>query len=126
MPRTGHASARRAVVRWAWRMFRREWRQQILGMLLLTVAVASAIGSVTIAYNASSGGNAEYGSANHLLRFDGADPARLQAALASSKRWFRSTDTVGHPPAAGPRSFQTVEFPPQAPHRVYSLDRLDP
>src|SRR4051812_36032652 len=44
MPRTGDAAARRAVVRWAWRMFRREWRQQILVMLLLTVAVAGAAG----------------------------------------------------------------------------------
>src|SRR4051812_29350880 len=124
MPRTGHASARRAVVRWAWRMFRREWRQQILVMLLLTVAVASAIGSVTIAYNASSGGDAEYGSANHLLRFDGADPGRLQAALASSKRWFRSTDTIGHRAVAVPGSFETVDFRTQDPHGVYARDLL--
>ena len=31
-PRTGNggAPARRAVVRWAWRMYRREWRRQAL------------------------------------------------------------------------------------------------
>ena len=29
-PKNGGVAARRAVVRWAWRMFRREWRQQIL------------------------------------------------------------------------------------------------
>ena len=49
-------AARRAVVRWAWRMFRREWRQQLLVVALLTVAVAAAIGSITIAYNTSARG----------------------------------------------------------------------
>jgi putative ABC transport system permease protein len=33
--------ARRAVVRWAWRLFRREWRQQLLVLALVTVAVAA-------------------------------------------------------------------------------------
>ena len=30
MSGNGGLGARRAVLRWAWRMFRREWRQQIL------------------------------------------------------------------------------------------------
>ena len=55
-------------------MFRREWRQQILVLALLTVAVAAAIASVTIAYNAGAPDDAEFGSASYLLRFDGTDP----------------------------------------------------
>src|SRR6202050_5921233 len=35
--------ARRAVIRWGWRLFRREWRQQLLVLGLLTVAVAATI-----------------------------------------------------------------------------------
>ena len=31
------------LVRWAWRMFRKEWRQQLLVLGLLTVAVAAAV-----------------------------------------------------------------------------------
>ena len=50
-PANGGVAARRAIVRWAWRMFRREWRQQILVIALLSVAVAAAICSVTIAHN---------------------------------------------------------------------------
>jgi putative ABC transport system permease protein len=46
-PRNGGVAARRAVVRWAGRMFRREWRQQLLVLTLLTVAVTAAIGSIT-------------------------------------------------------------------------------
>ena len=52
-PGSGGIAARRALVRWAERMFRREWRQQLLVLALLTVAVAAAVGSVTIAYNSA-------------------------------------------------------------------------
>ena len=37
-PSGGRLAARRPLVRWAWRLFRREWRQQILVIALLTVA----------------------------------------------------------------------------------------
>ena len=43
-PTNGGVAARRALIRWAGRMFRREWRQQILVITLLTVAVAAAVG----------------------------------------------------------------------------------
>ena len=33
--RNGGAPARRAVIRWAWRLFRREWRQQLLVLALM-------------------------------------------------------------------------------------------
>src|ERR1019366_10280748 len=33
--------ARRAVTRWAWRLLRREWRQQLLILGLIAVAVAA-------------------------------------------------------------------------------------
>jgi hypothetical protein len=39
----GGAPARRAVVRWAWRLFRREWRQQLLILALVIVATAATI-----------------------------------------------------------------------------------
>src|SRR5438132_579560 len=35
--------ARRAVVRWGWRLFRREWRRHVLILAMLTVAVAATI-----------------------------------------------------------------------------------
>jgi len=42
---TGHGGmpARRAVTRWAWRLVRREWRQQsiIIGLLLVAVAATT-------------------------------------------------------------------------------------
>ena len=37
----GGVPARRAVIRWSWRMFRREWRQQVLVLALLVFAVGA-------------------------------------------------------------------------------------
>ena len=47
----GGIPARRAVVRWTWRLFRREWRQQTLLLVLLTLTVAAAVFGATAAYN---------------------------------------------------------------------------
>ena len=106
----GGVAARRAVVRWAWRMFRREWRQQLLVIALLSVAVAAAISSVTIAYNSGSADDAEFGSASHLLRFDGTDPRALEAGLDSARKWFGTTEVIGYRSFAVPGSVDTVEF----------------
>jgi putative ABC transport system permease protein len=118
-PRSGGVAARRAVVRWAWRMFRREWRQQILVTALLTVAVAAAIGSVTIAYNSGAADDADHGSANHLLRFDGTDPQALRASLDSAREWFGTIDVIGHRSFAVPGSVETVEFRAQNPRGAF-------
>src|SRR5262245_43055318 len=95
-PRNGGVAARRAVIRWGSRMFRREWRQQLLVVTLLTVAVAAAIGSITIASNTVPADNSDLGSANQVLTFDGSDPQRLQAGLDAAKRSFGTLDIIGH------------------------------
>jgi putative ABC transport system permease protein len=118
------SGARRPLARWAWRLFRREWRRQILVLALLTVAVAAAIGSVTIAYNSSALDDAELGSANHLLRFDGADPRRLEAGLAAVEERFGMIDVIGHRSLAVPGGVEEVEFRAQDPHGPYGGARL--
>jgi putative ABC transport system permease protein len=100
-------------------MFRREWRQQILVTALLSVAVAAAIGSVTIAYNSGSADDAEFGSASYLLRFDGTDPRALEAGLESATKWFGTTEVIGYRSFAVPGSVETVEFRAQDPQGVF-------
>jgi putative ABC transport system permease protein len=123
-PREGGVAARRAVVRWAWRMFRREWRQQILVIALPTVAVAAAIASVTIAYNSGSAEDAEFGSANYLIRFDGADQGKLEAGLAGARDRFGTIEVIGHRSLRVPGSVDPVEFRAQDPHGPYGGARL--
>jgi putative ABC transport system permease protein len=105
-------------------MFRREWRQQILVIALLIVAAAAAIASVTIAYNSGAAEDAEFGSANNLLRFDGADPSRLEAGLAATRERFGTIDVIGHRSLAVLGSVDPVEFRSQDPRGPYAEARL--
>jgi putative ABC transport system permease protein len=121
---SGGVAARRAVVRWAWRMFRREWRQQLLVVALLTVAVAAAIGSITIAYNSVPADNSEFGSGNQVLTFDGSDPQTLQAGLDAAERFFGTIDVIGHRSVSVPGSVEKVDYRSQTPGGTYSDDLL--
>src|SRR5262249_46727552 len=123
-PRGGGIAARRAVIRWAGRMFRREWRQQLLVLALLTVAVAAAIGSITIAHNSLPANNGDFGSANSILHFDGSDPGRLQAGLDGAKKSFGTIDVVGHRSVHVPGSVETLDYRSQVPGGAFSGDLL--
>ena len=113
-------AARRPLIRWAWRLFRREWRQQILVIALLTVAVTAAVTSVTIAYNSGPLDYAEFGSANALFELDGADPRKLEASLAAAEERFGTTDVIGHRTLPVPGSVDNVEFRAQDPRGPYA------
>jgi putative ABC transport system permease protein len=123
-PRNGGLAARRAVVRWARRMFRREWRQQLLVLTLLTVAVAAAIGSITIAYNAVPADDGEFGSANAILTFDGSDARELEAGVDAARKSFGTIDVVGHRSVPVPGGIETVDYRAQNPEGAYSGDLL--
>jgi putative ABC transport system permease protein len=118
-PKGGGIAARRAVVRWALRLFRREWRQQILVLALLTVAVAAAIGSITIVHNAAPADNSQFGSASALLKFDGSDPRKLRAGLARAKESFGTIDVIAHRSVAVPGGVETVDYRAQDPSGAF-------
>src|ERR671912_1118146 len=119
-PGSGGLAARRPLIRWAWRLFRREWRQQILVIALLTVAVTAAVTGVTIAYNSGPLDYAEFGSANALFELDGTDPRKLEASLAAAEERFGTTDVVGHRTLPVPGSVDTVEYRAQDPRGPYA------
>src|SRR5215831_10945328 len=123
-PANGGVAARRAVVRWAGRLFRREWRQQLLVLTLLTLAVTTAIGSITIAHNSLPSNNGDFGSANSILTFDASDPGRLQAGLDSAKKAFGTIDVIGHRSVHVPGSVETVDYRSQVPGGAFSGDLL--
>jgi putative ABC transport system permease protein len=120
-PRNGGVAARRAVIRWAGRMFRREWRQQILVVLLLAVAVTAAIGSITIVSNsgAEADNAAEFGSANQILTFDATNPRKLQAGLDAARRSFGTIDVIGHRSVPIPGGIEKVDYRAQDPNGAY-------
>ena len=122
--RHGGVAARRAVIRWAGRMFRRDWRQQLLVVTLLTVAVTAAIGSITIASNAVPADDSDFGSANLLLTFDGSDPRGLKAGLDAARRSFGTIEVIGHRSVPVPGDVEKVDYRSQTPEGSYGTDLL--
>jgi putative ABC transport system permease protein len=89
----GGAPARRAVLRWALRLFRREWRQQLLVLTLITVAVAATIFGAALGTNLPLPANAGFGSANALVNLPGNDP-HLASEIAALKAHFGTVDVI--------------------------------
>ena len=114
------------MTRWAWRLFRREWRQQLLVLGLLTVTVAAAIGFATAAYNAAPAtGDAEFGSADRSIVVEDADPAAMRSVLAAGEEWFGTVDVIGHRTVPVPGSIDTVDYRAQDPDGTYGSPLLD-
>jgi putative ABC transport system permease protein len=118
--RRNGVAARRAIVRWAVRLFRREWRQQVLLLALLTVAVAASIFFASAAYNLTPvSGNAEFGTANNVLLLNGSDPDVLARDEAAALEWFSTVDFIGHWDVPVPGGFKPLEYRSQDPHGAY-------
>ncbi|WP_238016064.1 FtsX-like permease family protein [Dactylosporangium sp. AC04546] len=90
----GGMPARRAVVRWAWRLFRREWRQQAIVLTLLLLAVAATTVGLGIGANAPSEASV-FGTANHLAT-TASTGAQLDADLATLRASFGPVDVIAH------------------------------
>jgi putative ABC transport system permease protein len=85
-------SARVAVLRWAWRLFRREWRGQALVLALLTVAVAVTCFGLGSAGTALPPGAAQFGTADYLMLLRGASADDVAAA----RRAYPATEVINH------------------------------
>ena len=109
------APGRRAVVRWSWRMFRREWRQQLLVLTLLTLAVAAAVTGASMATNAASQGGGSFGNATARVHVDAEDPVRAEAVLDQVRARFGEVEVIGHEIVSLPGSAEPLDIRAQAP-----------
>ncbi|MFZ0047858.1 MAG: FtsX-like permease family protein [Streptosporangiaceae bacterium] len=91
----GGIVARRAVFRWGWRLFRREWRQQLLVLGLLTAAVAATIWGASVVTNVQLGNPnwPAYGTAAGTATLPGSDP-HLGADIAAIQRRWGPADVI--------------------------------
>jgi putative ABC transport system permease protein len=125
---TGHGGmpARRAVVRWAWRLFRREWRQQSLVLALLLVAVAATTAGLGAAANASPAQGSTFGTADHLVTLSSTG-VQLESDTAALRSAFGTAEVIEHQKIPVPGSANAIDLRAQDPHGPYgqSMLRLD-
>jgi len=116
----GRAVARRAVRRWSWRLLRREWRQQVLVIGLLTFAVAAAVFAATAAYNMASIRDADFGTADVRFQLGVADPGLVDPYVDAAQDWFGPVEVIAHRQVIVPGSTETVDLRAQEPQGRYS------
>ncbi|MGH9016191.1 MAG: hypothetical protein ACRDY1_00440 [Acidimicrobiales bacterium] len=124
-PRSGGAPARRALTRWSWRLFRHEWRQQILILILtlITMAVAATVIGATVAVNASAPAHAGFGSVQDLATFQGSR-AQLAADVATVRDRFGRIDVIENRTLSVPGSIDTYDLRTQDPHGAFGQSML--
>lgn len=93
----GGFAARRAVLRWSVRLFWREWRQQIMVLVLVTVAVAATVMGAAVAVNSQPPQNAGFGTADHLALVSGS-AGRVDAEVAAVRRSVGAVDVIENQP----------------------------
>ncbi len=116
--------ARRAVARWGWRLLRREWRQQLLVLGLLTVAVAATIWGASVITNVQLP-NANYptfGTAAAQVTLPGTDP-RLAAGIAAIQASWGPADLIENQDIATGTT-QPVRLRAENPHGHYNSPLL--
>lgn len=116
----GGVPARRALVRWSWRLLRREWRSQMLVTLLLMVAVMAAVCGGTAVYNAPEITDPKLGSAGSMLTLDGKDPQAVAADLATIRDAAGTIEVIGHDDMRAPGSATPVEYRSQRLHGAFA------
>ncbi len=114
-PSDGGAPARRAVVRWAWRLFRREWRQQFLILALIVVAVVATIVGSAVATNTPQPKNFGFGTAGDSATFSSLN-ASARIEIATLKRRFGPVEVIEDETISIPGSINTFQLRAQDPH----------
>ena len=114
-PANGGVPARRAVIRWAWRLLRSEWRQQLLILALVTVAVAATVVGAAVAINTPRPANAGFGTAQDRAIYLLPDP-HLASQIASLRSRFGRVEVIEDQTIVIPGSINTFSLRAQDPH----------
>ena len=108
------------MTRWARRLLRREWRQQILVLALLALTVGAATFGVAASYNVSPVPNPQFGSADYLVQFAGIGQQTMTADITTVRKAFGVIEVIGRQFVPIPGSTQTVEFRAQSTDGPFS------
>ena len=118
----GGVPARRAVIRWSWRMFRREWRQQMLVLALIVVALAATVIGAAVATNTPPPAGAGFGTAQDMATLPGGPHLAGQIALLQQD--VGRVDIIENQTVAIPGSINTYDLRAQDPHGAFGQQML--
>ena len=119
----GGLPARRAVMRWAWRLFRREWRQQLLVLALIVVAVGAVVVGAAVATDTPPAINAGFGTAGDQATFPGPDP-HLSTQIAALQHRFGRVDVIENQALTIPGSIESYDLRAQNPNGPFGQPML--
>lgn len=122
-PPDGGLPARRAVTRWAWRLLRREWRQQLLVLALITVAVAVTTVGVGVSTNTSLSPYVGFGNAQDLATFSN-NSASTTAKIAVWHQRYGAVEVIDNETVTVPGSVDTFDLRAQNPNGPYGQPLL--
>jgi putative ABC transport system permease protein len=122
-PGDGGGPARRAMVRWAWRLFRREWRQQLLVLALVVVAVGATFLGATVATTSQAPAGAGFGTAHDLATFQTPTP-HLAATIDALAHRYGPVDVIENETVAVPGSIATYDLRAQDPDGPFGRPML--
>ncbi len=123
-PTRGGAPARRAIRRWAWRLLRREWRQQVLVLALLIVAVLATTVGLGLVVNVQHTDQGVFGSANSRIEIGAPEPRGISADVAAARQRFGTVEAIVHGSVPVPGSITPVDLRAQDPHGVFGKPTL--
>ncbi len=119
----GGVPARRAVIRWSWRLFRREWRQQLLVLALIVAAVGATVVGAAVAVNTPPAANAGFGTAHDLATFTSPGP-KLAADIAAIQDKYGRVDVIENQALTIPGSIQSYDLRAQNPDGPFGQPML--
>jgi putative ABC transport system permease protein len=118
----GGVPARRAMIRWSWRMFRREWRQQLLVLALIVVALAATVVGAAVATNTPPPAGAGFGTAQDMATLPGGP--QLAGQIAVLQQHVGPVDVIENQTVAIPGSINTYDLRAQDPHGAFGVSML--
>lgn len=106
---------RRAVLRWAWRLARRETRGPLLLVTLLSLACAVSVGGLTAAHQLAAAADVgEFGTSSAVLDLTQTDERSLSLDVPAARSQLGAVDVVRRQSLTVPGLFEPVELRQQA------------